>query len=334
MDIAVGLSGGVDSSVAAAVLKEQGHNVSAVTMRIFEGQDAEFEAAEVASFLKIPHYVIDLVKEYKENIISYIQNEYQTGRTPNPCAVCNEAIKFGLFLEKAEEVLESFDLFATGHYSKLVQKDGFYTVSISADTLKDQTYFLARLKQNQFKKILFPLAEMKKQEVRQIAEETGLFTSKKKDSQDLCAGNYRKYLLPRKKAGNIISPAGEILGKHEGIENYTLGQRRGLGISSPEPIYVVGINAENNTVTAGPENLLLADSLTANSMNWILGDQPEKNKEYNVKIRYRDSGKPAVIKKEGSNWNIIFDTPRRAITPGQLAVCYDGNILAGSFFIK
>ena len=335
MKIALGLSGGVDSAVAAYLLKKRGHDIFGLTMRIFDGQSAENEAAEIASHLGIQHTVIDLRKEYIEHVITYLREEYGAGRTPNPCAVCNREIKFGLFLKKAIERIGEFDYFATGHYAELCKIGEDTSVRLNADDEKDQTYFLCRLNKEHFSKIMFPLAGLKKSEVRAIAVEAGFDFKEKKESQDLCAGNYKKYLRPSKKPGAIVLSNGEIIGEHQGIELFTIGQRRGLNVAANYPLYVTAIRQDVSEIVAGPEEELYCASLLAGKMNWIIGDVPDPEKTYLIKIRYRDKGSLGRIKKVGANdsWEICFETPRRAITPGQLAVCYDNNALAGSFFI-
>ncbi|MBN2658752.1 MAG: tRNA 2-thiouridine(34) synthase MnmA [Spirochaetales bacterium] len=342
MKIAVGLSGGVDSSVAAYLLKKQGHEVIGVRMNLFpEGLNTDEEDAQkVADYLGIPFQTISLEKEYHQHVIGYMKSEYLSGRTPNPCIICNRYIKFGLFLRKVFEAGLEFDMFATGHYALLNkdEKSGRYCLRKGVHSDKDQAYFLSILTQEQLSKILFPLGEMEKSEVKRIADEAGLFTAGKRESQDLCSGDYRKYIAPGESgAGNFVDRNGNILGKHRGIENYTIGQRRGLALSSPdEPYYVVALDGDTNNVIIGYNRDLLSSSMTVGEINWGAVVNPVLPLEVHVKIRYRDNGIGAVIKeKTGENRYLVeFKEERRAVTPGQLAVFYDGDLVLGAAFIE
>lgn len=342
MKIAVGLSGGVDSSVTAYLLKEQGHEVVGVRMNLFpagENSD-EDDAGKVAEHLGIPFKTISMEEEYHEHVIRYMKMEYLSGRTPNPCIVCNRYVKFGLFLDKVFESGQDFDMFATGHYA-IIDKDGEtgrYSLKKGSHTDKDQAYFLSILTQEQLSKILFPLGKMDKKQVKQIAADAGLFTAQKRESQDLCSGDYRKYISDEESSeGYFVDRDGNILGKHKGIENYTIGQRRGLGLSSPgEPYYVIGLDGKTGNVVIGYNSDLLSSSMVVGEINWGAIINPPLPLDVQVKIRYRDNGVKARIKEKvgAGRYLVEFSEERRAVTPGQLAVFYNGETVLGAAFIE
>jgi len=327
---AVGLSGGVDSSVTAALLKENGHEVIGVTMRIHDETDVS-GAEKVAEHLNLPFHVIDLRKDFQEKIVSYIRNEYLAARTPNPCMMCNHQIKFGLFLEKLTSSGVSFDYFATGHYARKAQdeKKLWYLIYDKTNP-KDQTYFLSQLTQKQIARIQFPLLGMEKEKVRTLAEGYRLPTAHSKDSQDLCSGDYKQYFDKNAdRSGNIVDTTGRIIGQHKGIHNYTLGQRKGLCVSAPHPLYVVGINADNDEVVLGTNDDLHITELIAGPVSWC-GNKPVYPAEVWARIRYGDKGAEAVLTTgEGEMVKVVFKQPRRAATPGQFAVFYKGDKLLG-----
>lgn len=340
LKIAVGLSGGVDSSVVAHLLKKEGHEVVGVRMNLFplDENKEEDDARKVAHILGIDFVSIDMEKDYHKTVVQYMKEEYLSGRTPNPCIVCNRYIKFGLFLDKILQSGLDFDMFATGHYA-LIEKNNDkdrYILKKGSHTDKDQAYFLSILTQEQLGKILFPLGNLNKKRVKEIAAEAGLFTAEKKESQDLCSGDYRNYISEEESGkGNFIDKTGKILGSHKGIENYTIGQRRGLGLSSSsDPYYVVGLNGEDNNVIVGYNSDLLSSSMIVGPMNWGAVVEPDLPLEVQVKIRYRDEGIPGVIQEKRSDgkYLIHFSEKRRAVTPGQLAVFYDRDtVLCASF---
>ncbi|MDI6846018.1 MAG: tRNA 2-thiouridine(34) synthase MnmA [Candidatus Saccharicenans sp.] len=303
--VLVGMSGGVDSSVAALLLKQAGYEVVGVTMRITPDEVAssfrklacygEDEAAEiqdverVARHLGIEYRVVDLRREYEERILNYFRQEYARGRTPNPCVKCNAEIKFGMLLEGCRKLGLEYDYFATGHYARVTydERSGRWLLLKARDETKDQSYFLALLSQEQLSRSLFPLGELRKSEVRRIAREHQLPVSEKEESQDFYAGDYRE-LLPKGKPGPIKDLSGKVLGQHEGIENYTVGQRRGLGIASGGRLYVVKIDAASNTVYVGEEKDLLTSVFFVDGLNWITripgaGEEIEAT----VKVRYK-----------------------------------------------
>lgn len=342
MKIAVGLSGGVDSSVTAYLLQKEGHEVIGVRMNLFppgENTD-EDDAQKVADFLGIPFYTIPMEEEYHNTVIEYMKKEYLSGRTPNPCIVCNRYVKFGLFLDRVFKAGLDFDMFATGHYALIDhnRETDRYELRKGTHSDKDQAYFLSILTQDQLSRIRFPLGHMEKSEVKAIAEEAGLFTAKKKESQDLCSGDYRKYISDAESVkGKFIDTDGLVLGSHRGIENYTIGQRRGLGLSSSgDPYYVVGLDGITGNVIVGYNKDLFSDSMVVGHINWGAVVEPQLPLDVTVKIRYRDDGITGQILKtlEGDKYLIHFSEKRRAVTPGQLAVFYDGDIVLGAAFIE
>jgi len=323
--VAVGLSGGVDSSVAVILLKEQGYRVTGIHMHLTEGDSTE-DARRVAESLEIPFFDIDMRDAYRERIVEYIRGDYARGRTPNPCVRCNRELKFGLFWERALEAMGNCDYFVTGHYAH-VERDGDtgrYLLRKGLHGDKDQAYFLSLLSQEQLSRVIFPLGDLEKPRVREIAEKAGLFTARKRESQDLCVGEYRQFIVPGKGAGDFVDGDGTVLGRHSGIEQYTVGQRRGLNIAAGYPVYVTAIDRENNRVVIGPDGDLLTRELVVSGINWGAVQEPELPYRTNGKIRYRDRAAPCVIEtREGDRYHIRFDEPKRAVTPGQLAVFYD-----------
>ncbi|MBI9097970.1 MAG: tRNA 2-thiouridine(34) synthase MnmA [Spirochaetaceae bacterium] len=342
MKIAVGLSGGVDSSVVAHLLKKEGHEVFGVRMNLFpvDENKEENDARRVAEHLGIDFISINMEKEYHQQVIQYMKREYLSGRTPNPCIVCNRYIKFGLFLDKILTSGLEFDMFATGHYAIIEQnkENNRYILKKGSNSDKDQAYFLSMLTQDQLAKIIFPLGKMNKKEVKQIAAEAGLFTAEKRESQDLCSGDYRNHIEENESVqGNFVDKSGKVLGAHKGLEKYTIGQRRGLGLSSPgEPYYVVDLDAENSNVIIGYNRDLLSSSMTVGTINWGALFEPELPLEVQVKIRYRDEGIAGILveKKADGRYLVEFSEDRRAVTPGQLAVFYDKDTVLGAAFIE
>ncbi len=340
--VVVGLSGGVDSSVAALLLKNQGYRVVGLFMRNWEEKDEngactaddDFnDVVRVAGLLKIPYYTVNFAKEYRERVFSRFLQEYEAGRTPNPDVLCNREIKFGPFRAYAKEL--GADFVATGHYCGVSHEGGIHRLLKARDTGKDQTYFLNQVTQEQLSDVLFPLADLDKSEVRKIAEENGLATAKKKDSTGICfigERNFRKFLqefLPARR-GKILTSAGEEVGEHCGVMYYTLGQRRGLELGGKKGEagrwFVVGKDVKKNIlyVSHGDEGPLYSTSCTVEEMNFI--PVPPERDEFvcTAKFRHRQGEQGVRVKRTGENsLEIFFDKPQRAVTEGQYAVLYD-----------
>lgn len=341
MKIMVAMSGGVDSSTAAALLKQQGHEIIGATMEIY-GNDSPTEASndarKVADALDIPHYIFDFRDLFTNTIIDNFCREYAAGRTPNPCVLCNRFIKFGLLWEKAREV--GADYLATGHYACIEQKDGRYLLKKGADPEKDQAYFLYRLTQEQLKHTLFPLSDMTKSKVKELAQKMMLPTANRPESQEICfipennyAGFVEEYLDSIALPGPILDNKGKTIGQHHGITHYTIGQRRGLGIALPEPLYVTGIDADKNTITVGSKEQIFSSEMTASNLNWIAA-QPAGKIKVQAKIRYRAQESGATITPVNDKQVFVqFDVPQMAVTPGQSVVFYDGDTVIGGGII-
>ena len=365
--VAVGLSGGVDSSVAAYLLAQQGYSVVGLTMQIWDGslplpdqgrsgcygpgEPHDIEAARsLADRLGIPHHVIPLASEYASEVLDYFREEYRSGRTPNPCVRCNRTMKFGLLLERARAMGIAFDKFATGHYARVDHdpSSGRWLLRRSLDSTKDQTYFLSRLSQNQLSQVLFPLGEMTKPEVKALAREIGWGdVADKQESQNFIESkDYGVLFSDREQMpGPIMDTECHILGQHRGIIHYTVGQRKGLGIGgTTAPLYVVRIDACSNTVVVGAYSELFTNRLTATDLNWIgLPSAPTKPLRVTAKIRQQHKDAPAEIHGVGRmsssaltdavKVEALFDDPQMSITPGQVVVFYDNDLVLGSGII-
>ena len=338
MKILLGMSGGVDSSVSAILLKKQGYEVIGATMILHgEGQKAAEDAKKVCATLGIPHYTFDLKKEFNCYVIQKFINEYKRARTPNPCVECNKKMKFGIFYEKAKEL--GCDYIATGHYARIEfsKKYNQYVLRKSEEERKDQTYFLYNIPKEELEHIIFPLQEYRnKEEIRALANEKGLEVAKKKDSQEICFiedNDYQKFLLEnmngKPKVGNIRLKTGEVLGKHKGLINYTIGQRKGIGVSYSYPLYVVDLDYKENEVIVGKEEDLYSEKLFAKDLNFQIDVEDEF--ECFAKIRYRSKEAKAVVRREDNGVEVEFKYPQRAITKGQSVVFYDkeGFVLGG-----
>ncbi|MDD2775909.1 MAG: tRNA 2-thiouridine(34) synthase MnmA [Gallionella sp.] len=353
--VVVGMSGGVDSSVTALLLKQQGYEVIGLFMKNWEDDDnSEYcssrqdllDAVSVADTIGIPIEAVNFSKEYKERVFSYFLREYQAGRTPNPDILCNAEIKFKAFLDHAMQL--GADCIATGHYAQVREVDGLFQLCKAADDTKDQSYFLHRLNQAQLSKAMFPLGNVLKSEVRRIAEQHGLSNHAKKDSTGICfigERPFREFLnryLPTQ-PGDMRTPAGEIVGQHQGLSFYTIGQRQGLGIggaknASGEPWFVYGKDMANNRllVVQGHDHLVLqAPRLLALESHWISGTAPELHHRYAAKTRYRQADAPCqFVDLHEKQCTIAFEQPQWAITPGQSVVVYDGEVCLGGAIIE
>jgi len=330
------MSGGVDSTVAALLLKEQGHEVTGLTM-INWNTEAATQAADVAAVLDIPHMVVDLQQQFQEKVIKYFTDTYERGQTPNPCVVCNRFIKFGSLLDYALDL--GFDMVATGHYARIQYDDTRkrYLLKKGKDLSKDQSYFLYSLHQKQLGHTLFPLGELSKQEIRNIARERNLKVAESKDSQEICfiAGDYRDFLQGKLqfKPGQVVDLQGNILGEHRGLPFYTVGQRKGLGISGGRPLYVVALDIENNRLTLDDSKHLYRGSLIASNNNFIYHENLDSPLPVEARIRYRAANAPALLTPQGDKVLLEFDNPQRAITPGQSVVYYLGDYVLGGGII-
>lgn len=348
--VVVGMSGGVDSSVAAYLLKEKGYDVIGVTMQIWQDEDRDFQeesggccglsavddARRVAQALDIPYYVMNFKSEFKENVMDYFIEEYIKGRTPNPCIACNRYVKWESLLKRSLEI--GADYIATGHYAQIeLLPNGRYALKKSATAAKDQTYALYNLTQEQLSHTLMPVGEYTKEEIRGIAEKISLRVANKPDSQEICFipdNDYAKFIeenTDKKIAeGNFVNLKGEIIGRHKGITHYTVGQRKGLNLSMGHPVFVLEIRPETNEVVIGDGDEVFAKNLYAEKLNFMSVADIEGEVRTVAKIRYSHKGALCTIKKTGEDRLLCtFDEPQRAITPGQAVVFYDGDYVLG-----
>lgn len=339
--VAVGLSGGVDSSVAAYLLKEKGYDVIGITMRLSSDTSVSEDAKKVAEKLGIPYHVIDLRDEFKKYVIDNFAEEYLQGRTPNPCSVCNKYIKFGVMLEKAIEL--GADYIATGHYGRIKEQNGRYLILNAKDDKKDQTYMFYSLTQDVLKHVLMPCGEYTKSEIREFAKKIGLEVHDKKESMDICFipdNNHGRYIeglqvKDKVKPGNFVDKEGNILGKHKGLIYYTIGQRKGLGLSLGKPSFVIDIIPEKNEVVVGEEKEIFNSGLIAKDTNFIPFDNLENSMEVEAKIRYSTTkSKATIMPLENGKLKVIFYDKQRAITKGQRVVFYVKDMLLGGGTIE
>ncbi len=365
--IAVAMSGGVDSSTVAAMLRAEGHNVVGLTMQLWnqrrlagrEGMpeqvqgrccsiDDVYDARRVAEDLGIPYYVVNHEERFERDVVRPFIDEYLSGRTPIPCSLCNNHLKFDQLLITARQI--GADLLATGHYARceFSPERNRWLLRRAADPAKDQTYFLFGLTQEQLSRTRFPLGHMSKPQVRELAREHGLALAEKPDSQEICfvpGGDYKRFIdaylaeqgegLPDT-SGELVTTDGRVLGHHEGVHNFTVGQRKGLGVATGSPLYVININGAEGKVTVGANDDLLSQTLIARDLNWIAIDSLPANASMRVqaKIRHRHEPAPAVIENApNGELRVTFDEPQRAITPGQAVVFYDGDLVVGGGWI-
>lgn len=354
MKILVGMSGGVDSSVTALILKEQGHEVIGATMSIWSGkinstsstknacygpdekEDIE-EARRVCEEIGIPFYVFDCVEQYERIVLENFKEEYLSGRTPNPCIWCNSLIKFDVLPFLAKQSGIEFDKFATGHYARVEfdEAKNRYILKKGINPKKDQSYFIYRLKQEQLANILLPIGSQTKEEIREIAKNKGLKVAEKPDSQDFYSGDYNELLEVKEKEGNIVDKEGKILGKHNGIWNFTIGQRKGIGVSATEPLYVVELRKETNEVVVGFSDSTLKKSLVANKLNWISIDRIDSVIEVKAKIRSAQAETDVIVTPVSDDEvHVEFIDLQKSVTPGQSIVFYDGDLVLGGGIIE
>jgi tRNA-uridine 2-sulfurtransferase len=351
MKIVVAMSGGVDSSVAAALLAEQGHEVIGLSMQLYDQRGDEpfgrccslddlHDARRVATLVGFPHYIVNFEQQFQETVISNFVREYAAGRTPLPCARCNSDLKFSTLLDRARGL--GAECVATGHYARVSQDGaGRWRLMRSADSDKDQSYFLFSLTQDQLARAVFPVGSMTKPEVRAEARRLGLTVAEKPDSQEICFvpdGDYASFVAEKEpqvtRAGAIVNEGGRTLGEHAGVHRFTVGQRKGLGLSVGAPLYVLKIDAETSTVTVGPRESLEQTALTASGVNWIADDPPGSWRQVSAQIRHRH--RPAagrVRAREGARAELVFDTAQPAITPGQAVVFYEEDLVVGGGWI-
>ena len=343
----IAMSGGVDSAVAAYIMKSRGWNCEGATMLLYRNADVGAErlgtccsqkdiddAALVADRLGIPYGVVDMNSDFKEKIIEKFIRTYEEGGTPNPCIDCNRYMKFERLMEYAEE--KGFDCVVTGHYARIESKDGRLLLKKALDPSKDQSYVLYSLTQDQLSRVCFPIGELTKKRVREIASELGFVNAEKPDSQDICFvpdGDYaafiERYTGKSYPEGDYLDTAGNVIGRHKGAIRYTIGQRKGLGYAAGHPVYVCSKCMENNTVTLGKEENLFSRELKASEVNWVSVPMPDGPIRCKAKTRYRQPEQPATAYPEGDGVRIVFDRPQRAITVGQSVVMYDGDLVLG-----
>jgi len=336
--IVVAMSGGVDSSLAAALLKQEGYEVSGVHLKLWPNPEHDISDLERAcQLLDIPLQQLNLETEFKRLVIDYFLQEYSLGRTPNPCIVCNQRIKFGLLLDKILRM--GADYLATGHYARLELMPNGYRLLRAADHTKDQSYFLYTLGQKELQHLMLPLGNCRKTDVRKLAAELNLPVSHKRDSQDICFipdNDYRAFVTEHisLKHGDIINTRGKVLGKHNGLAKYTVGQRQGLGLASTEHLYVVKLNADSNSLVVGTESQLLSNTLTADNLFWLPGEIPKETINIAARIRYKAPQVAAKLQIDNGTATVQFHEPQRAVTPGQSIVFYQGDTVLGGGIIE
>ncbi|PZC50749.1 MAG: tRNA-specific 2-thiouridylase [Chloroflexi bacterium] len=353
--VVVAMSGGVDSSVAALLLKEQGYDVVGVTMRLFPYDEASAvttynkgcctpqdvdDARRVCQIVGIPHYLMNFEREFKEFVIDYFCEEYTLGRTPHPCLACNDKIKFSFLFQRAMAL--KADYIATGHYARIRKTDGVYHLLKGIDPSKDQSYVLFNLDQQLLERTLLPVGWYPKHEIRDFALKAGLPVADKADSQEICFipdGDYRSFINDRVKtiSGDIVDIEGKVIGAHQGIQNFTVGQRKGLGLATGKPLFVIGVNANNSQVIVGGKEQLLSDTLWASRVNFVV-NTPSVPTKVTAKIRYKALEEPASLFVQGGSAVLKFERPQRAVTPGQAVAFYKedeligGGIIEGQYF--
>jgi tRNA-specific 2-thiouridylase len=340
--VIVAMSGGVDSSVTAAILKQDGYAPVGVTLKLWSDHsyccstDDVHDAKRVAALLDIPHYVVDLSRKFTQEVLEPSIREYSVGRTPNPCVVCNLRLKFRFLSGKAPEL--GAEYFATGHYARVEWDDSRnrFILRKGEDPQKEQSYWLAMVPQSYFSRTILPLGRFLKNDIRKLAERLSLKVAWKKESQDVCwLGNMQRFMshLVEPEPGPVIDTDGRMIGTHKGIQFYTVGQRRGLGISSSKPLYVVAIRGSSNTLVVGEEAELYSSTFVGVDPNWLGIEELDEELEVGVKIRYRSPPAQAMVSSNGNGVTVKFREAQRAVTPGQLAVFYRGDEVLGAVWI-
>jgi tRNA-specific 2-thiouridylase len=338
--VAVALSGGVDSAAAALLLKEAAYEVIGIHMRLWESPHLDYQAQRAENIcrtLGIPYHQVDLQKEFESCVVDYFCQEYQQGRTPNPCVACNQSIKFGFLLDKALSL--GSDYLATGHYARAEHSRDGHRLLKAADTRRDQSYFLYTLTQEKLGHVLFPLGDYARDEVKQMAKQAGLPTATK-SSQDICFISQKNYgaFLSQKfstQPGDIIDTQGRKLGQHRGIAFYTIGQRHGLGLASDQTLYVIRIEPESNRVVLGPEKELYSQKLAAQKLSWVSGKIPREPITIKAKIRYKSKEAEATLFFRNDSVDVHFTQPQKAVTPGQAIVFYNiDEVLGGGIIYR
>ncbi len=351
--VVVAMSGGVDSSVVAAMVAQQGYDAIGISMRLYStppssytksccSPDDLFDARMVADKLGIPFYVANYQEAFQQQVIDYFVREYEHGRTPNPCVACNNTLKFDTLLKRSLALGARY--LATGHFVRVDHSGPVPLLRTGVDETKDQSYFLFGIPREALSRIMFPLGELTKVQVRAMARELGLETAEKPESQEICfvtGASYKDFVAQRLAerqilTGDIVLPDGRVIGKHDGIHHFTVGQRKGLGLSWPEPLYVQAIRPHDGTVVVGPEGELYARALVAERCNWLSFDRPPGPMACEVKIRYRSAAVPALLTvgADASTAFVEFEQPQRAVTPGQAAVFYRGDEVLGGGWIE
>jgi len=333
--VAVAMSGGVDSSVAAALLKQAGYEVSGIYMQLWSDHNLARNISDLehtCRLLDIPLYKIDLEREFQKLVIDYFCQEYGRGRTPNPCIACNQHVKFGLLFDKALEM--GAEYLASGHYARIEQSPDGYRLLKAVDINKNQSYFLYTLGQRQLGHLLLPLAELNKEKVRRLATGLGLPASSKRDSQDVCFipdNDYRAFIAENipLQTGDIVDINGKVLGKHSGLAQYTVGQKRGLGLASNKQLYVLELDAANNRLVVGSKDQTLHNVLFASKLSWVSGEAPAGPISITAKVRYKAPEVAAELRPDDNGAEVRFAEPQVAIAPGQSAVFYQGDIVLG-----
>lgn len=354
--IAVGLSGGIDSAMTCYILKERGHKLIGITMSTWDesytdqkaiqsgcfgpGEKEDIESAQkICQYFEMPHYVIDLKKEYNDTVLDYFRQVYLSGKTPNPCVTCNREIKFGLLPEKAKKEGLEFDFFATGHYARILKRSNIFYLEKGIDETKDQSYFLCRLNQKQLSGIILPLGNYYKRDVKDMARETGLnHLVHRKESQDFIETEDYGFIFGKEgnKPGKIIDEEGNVLGQHQGIIYYTIGQRKGLNLSGlPEPYYVLSIDSYQNTIIVGPKNKLYLSELVATNVTWADDLPREEAIKLQAKIRLQHQAANCEISPlSGNRYQVVFEKPQLSVTPGQIIAFYDDDLVLGGGIIE